>query len=165
MGSIIPVVGHATTGDLKKMKWRILTIIPLLLIWVGIANGRLEVVRYWNGVASEGEKAVIAVKINGKIEECIWTKADGRGDDYTSEDRNGRDVEVEITDDMGEKDNLCKLKIKKSNKDDHDGLWDVLVIGKCNDKGGRSRGKKRRKRQIVTIPNTPEAMLTGAVNT
>ena len=66
---------------------------------------------------------------------------------------------------MGGKDNLCKLKIKKANADDHDGLWDVLVIGKCNDKGGRRRGKKRRKRQIVTVPNTPQTMLTGAVNT
>ena len=65
---------------------------------------------------------------------------------------------------MGEKDNLCKLKIKKSNIDDHDGTWDVLVIGKCNDKGSRRRGKKRRKRQIVTVPNTPETLLTGAVN-
>ena len=50
-------------------------------------------VRYWNGVASEGETAVIAVKTNGPIEECIWTNG---GDDYSSEDRNSRDVEVKI---------------------------------------------------------------------
>merc|ERR1711936_810162 len=111
MGSLIPVVGHATTGDLnQKMKWRIVTIIPLF-IWVGIVNARFDVVRYWNGVASEDETAVIAVKTNGKIEECIWSKG---GDDYSSEDRNSRDAEVKIIDDMGGKDNLCKLKIKEA---------------------------------------------------
>jgi len=146
------------------MKWRIVTIIPLF-IWVGLVNARFDVVRYWNGVASEDAKVVIAAKTNGKIEECIWTKSDGRGDDYSSEDKNSRDVEVVIMDDMGGKDNLCKLKIKKANVDDHDGLWDVLVIGKCNDKGGKRRGKKRKKRQIVTVPNTPQTMLTGTVNT
>merc|ERR1712129_518849 len=56
------------------------------------------------------------------------------------------------------------LKVKKANQDDHDGLWDVLLIGKCNDSGSqrRGRGKKRRKRQIVTVPNTPK--ISGAVN-
>ena len=65
---------------------------------------------------------------------------------------------------IGEQDTLCKLKVKKANQDDHDGLWDVLLIGKCNDNGSqrRGRGKKRRKRQIVTVPNTPK--ISGAVN-
>merc|ERR1712086_637478 len=162
MGSIIPVHGHATTGYQLIMEWRI-AILFTLFIWVGNVNGKFAVVRYWNGVASEDETAVIAVKVNGKIEECIWTKQDDRGDGYSSEDRNNGDVEVSI----GEQDTLCKLKVKKANRDDHDGLWDVLLIGKCNDKGNRrrgrqGRGKKRRKRQIVTIPNTPK--ISGAVN-
>ena len=41
---------------------------------MGNVNGKFGVVRYWNGVASEDETVVIAVKVNGKIEECIWTK-------------------------------------------------------------------------------------------
>ena len=69
---------------------------------------------------------------------------------------------MEVT--ISEQETLCKLKVKKANRDDHDGLWDVLLIGKCNDKGSRrrGRGKKRRKRQIVTVPNTPK--ISGAVN-
>ena len=41
---------------------------------MGNVNGKFDVVRYWNGVASEDETVVIAVKVNGRIEECIWTK-------------------------------------------------------------------------------------------
>ena len=41
---------------------------------MGNVNGTFEVVRYWNGVATEDETVVIAAKANGKIEECIWTK-------------------------------------------------------------------------------------------
>ena len=140
--------------------WYLVTIVMKKpkLFQVGNVNGKFDVVRYWNGVATEDETVVIAVKVNGKIEECIWTKQDG--DDYSSEDRNGRDVEVSIS----EQDTLCKLKVKKANRDDHDGLWNVLLIGKCNDKGSRrrGRGKKRRKRQIVTVGDTPK--ISGAVN-
>ena len=41
---------------------------------MGNVNGTFDVVRYWNGVATEDETVVIAAKANGKIEECIWTK-------------------------------------------------------------------------------------------
>ena len=41
---------------------------------MGNVNGKFDVVRYWNGVATEDETVVIAVKVNGNIEECIWTK-------------------------------------------------------------------------------------------
>ena len=47
----------------------------------------------------------------------------------SSEDRGNNDVEVEII----ERDTLCKLRVKKANIDDHDGLWDVEITGKCNE--------------------------------
>ena len=87
----------------------------------------------------------------------IGTKQDDRGDGYSSEDRNGRDVEVSIS----EQDTLCKLKVKKANRDDHDGLWDVLLIGKCNDKGscrlvaGVKRGEKGKLSRFQTLPKYP----------
>ena len=28
---------------------------------------------------------------------------------------------------------MCKLRVKKANIDDHDGLWDVDITGKCNE--------------------------------
>ena len=46
----------------------------------------------------------------------------------SSEDRGNNDIEVEIKDE----DTLCKLRVKKANIDDHDGLWDVEITGKCN---------------------------------
>ena len=47
----------------------------------------------------------------------------------SSEDRGNNDIEVEIKDE----DTLCKLRVKKANIDDHDGLWDVDITGKCNE--------------------------------
>ena len=47
----------------------------------------------------------------------------------SSEDRGNNDVEVEII----EEDSTCKLRVKKANIDDHDGLWDVEITGKCNE--------------------------------
>ena len=61
----------------------------------------------------------------------------------------GRDVEVIL----GEEDTLCKLRVKKADIDDHDGLWDVEISGKCNDKGRRGR-KRRKKRQVVSFPGS-----------
>ena len=38
-------------------------------------------------------------------------------------------MEVKIEKD----DSLCKLRVKKAKIEDHDGLWDVEITGKCNE--------------------------------
>ena len=106
------------------------------------ARSELRVAKYWNGVATEGQKGVIAVKANGKIQECIWTHQESNEGPYSSEDSNQRDAKVSIT----EEDTLCKLEIKDTDHNDHDGLWDVLIIGKCN-----NDGRRRNKRQIQAL--------------
>ena len=59
-----------------------------------------------------------------------WMKISGIFIFCSSEVRADRDrfVEVEII----EEDTTCKLRVKKANIDDHDGLWDVEITGKCN---------------------------------
>ena len=111
---------------------------------------------------------------NGPIEECIWTHIEN-DEDYSSEDKRKGDIEVKITEDN----TLCKLRVKKANIDDHDGLWDVEIIGKCNDNNNnrdrdrdrdrdRERDRKRnrrrlfrRKRQVLSFPST--VIETGAI--
>ena len=106
---------------------------------------------YWNGACVEGEKCTIAIKANGPIADCTWYGPKG---EYSSED-NDKEVKIE------ESDYLCKLTIDKSDKNDHDGLWEVTLYGKTNDRKDRNdrdrdrerdRGKKRKKRQIVLLP-------------
>ena len=109
----------------------------------------MEVTDYWNGACVEGEKCTIAIKVNGPLEECTWY---GPDKDYSSED-DDKDYEVKIE----ENDLLCRITIEKSDKNDHDGLWEVEAYGKSNGKNGRDRdrggrGKRRKKRQVVVIP-------------
>ena len=47
---------------------------------------------------------------------------------FSSDDRDST-VEVKIEKD----DSLCKLRVKKAKIEDHDGLWDVEITGKCNE--------------------------------
>lgn len=53
------------------------TVVMITMIFASsVASGaqsELKVVKYWNSIATEGNTAVIAVKTNGPIQECIWT--------------------------------------------------------------------------------------------
>lgn len=42
----------------------------------GPASCQIEIIRLWNGTASEGEKAVVAVRTSADIEGCQWVNLD-----------------------------------------------------------------------------------------
>merc|ERR1711976_228029 len=126
--------------------WQIQAALFFFIVVCGV-QAELEIIKFWNGIAQEGTVGVIAIKANGPIEECVWTHQDN-DDEYSNKD-SSRDVEVIL----GEEDTLCKLRVKKADIDDHDGLWDVEISGKCNDKGRRGR-KRRKKRQVVSFPGS-----------
>ena len=90
------------------------------------------------------------------ISECIWTKSDG-GDEFSSEDRSNRDAEVTIAED----DSLCKLKINNADNKNHDGYWEVLIMGECNNNDRRN--KRRKKRQVIVFPNNAQVNINNPI--
>ena len=77
------------------------------------------ILKTWSGVASQGNKVVIAARTNSEMSNCLWEK--GRDSYDTDTNENG----IEVT--MEEDDTLCKLVIDEADDDDHSGKWEVGI--------------------------------------
>ena len=56
---------------------------------------------------------------------------------------------------INKKDNLCKLKINKADEDEHQGMWNVVVMGKC-------RNRRNKRQAISSLVGTPQEGNLGA---
>jgi len=108
----------------------------VLLVVVGpslcLAVTRVEVVKSWSAVVTEGSPAKLACKGSSGLVSCVWRKSRGRLE-LSSETTFGRRDNEEVTvgsTGRGGEDNMCFLTIKESNRD-YDGDWECELHGEC----------------------------------
>merc|ERR1712106_596355 len=107
----------------------LLTILPSSLLCM-----KIEDIKSWNAVVTEGSTAKLACKTNTKIERCVW-RNEREGLEFDSDQTyNRRDNEVVKIGAAarGLKDNMCFFTIDQTEKD-HEGSWECDVEGECGD--------------------------------
>merc|ERR1719347_1272192 len=95
---------------------------------------KIEVIKSWSAVVTEGSTAKLACKTNTKIERCIWRNS-REGLEFSSDQSySRRDNEVVKIGAAarGLEDNMCFFTIDQTETD-HEGDWECEVEGLCED--------------------------------